>query len=108
MKTVATSCLLFAIGLGVNLTFGRRGFLPLDQSIVFDGGWRLVSGQVPFHDFVAPSGLVPSAIQAAFVSVLGVSGAVWAAGLKPYSPYILAGAGLLLAYGFLRFLAQTV
>ena len=73
MKTVATSCLLFAIGLGVNLTFGRRGFLPLDQSIVFDGGWRLVSGQIPFHDFVAPSGLVPSAIQAAFVSVLGVS-----------------------------------
>ena len=50
MKTVATSCLLFAIGVGVNLTFGRRGFLPLDQSIVFDGGWRLVSGQVPFHD----------------------------------------------------------
>ncbi len=34
------------------------------------------------------------------VSVLGVSGAVWAAGLKPYSPYILAGAGLLLGYGF--------
>lgn len=34
------------------------------------------------------------------ISVLGVSGAVWAAGLKPYSPYILAGAGLLLAYGF--------
>jgi hypothetical protein len=34
------------------------------------------------------------------VSVLGVSGAVWAAGLKPYSPYILSGAGLLLVYGF--------
>ena len=44
MKTVATSCLLFAIGVGVNLTFARKGFLPLDQSIVFDGGWRLVSG----------------------------------------------------------------
>ena len=73
MKTVATLCLLFAIGVGVNLTFGRKGFLPLDQSIVFDGGWRLLSGQVPFHDFVAPSGLVPSAIQAAFVSVLGLT-----------------------------------
>lgn len=34
------------------------------------------------------------------VSVLGVGGAIWAAGLEPYSPYILAGAGLLLAYGF--------
>ena len=73
MKTVATLCLLFAIGVGVNLTFGRKGFLPLDQSIVFDGGWRLLSGQVPFHDFVAPSGLVPSAIQAAFDEALGVT-----------------------------------
>jgi hypothetical protein len=34
------------------------------------------------------------------ISVLGVSGAVWAAGLKPYSPAILGAAGLLLAYGF--------
>ena len=34
------------------------------------------------------------------VSVLGVSGAVWAAGLKPYSPYMLAASALLLGYGF--------
>lgn len=34
------------------------------------------------------------------VAALGVSGAVWLAGLKPYSPYLLAGAFLLLAYGF--------
>ena len=34
------------------------------------------------------------------VSVLGVSGAVWAAGLKPYSPYLLAASALMLGYGF--------
>ena len=34
------------------------------------------------------------------VAVLGAGGAAWAAGLKPYSLAILAGAGLLLAYGF--------
>lgn len=34
------------------------------------------------------------------ISVLGVSGAVWAAGLEPYSLAILAVAGLLLAFGF--------
>ncbi len=34
------------------------------------------------------------------VSVLGVSGSIWAAGLKPYSLIILAIAGLLLGYGF--------
>jgi len=73
MKSVATACLLFAIGVGVNLTVGPRGFLPLDQSIVFDGGWRLLSGQVPFRDFTAPSGLVPSAMQAVFFRALGVT-----------------------------------
>ena len=66
MKTGAMRALLFALGVGVNLVFGRRGFMPLDHSIVFDGGWRLLSGQVPFRDFAAPSGLVPSAMQVPF------------------------------------------
>jgi len=34
------------------------------------------------------------------VSVLGVSGSIWAAGLKPYSLLILAASGVLLGYGF--------
>lgn len=34
------------------------------------------------------------------ISVLGAGGAAWAAGLKPYSPYILALAGLMLGTGF--------
>ena len=34
------------------------------------------------------------------VGVLGASGAVWAAGLKPYSWWILGGAFVCLAYGF--------
>lgn len=35
-----------------------------------------------------------------FVSVLGASGAAWAAGLKPYGPYLLLGSLLLLGAGF--------
>lgn len=34
------------------------------------------------------------------ISVFGVGGAVWAAGLRPYSWAILAAAGLLLGYAF--------
>lgn len=34
------------------------------------------------------------------VSVFGVSGAVWAVGLQPWSGWILLGAGLLLGWGF--------
>lgn len=34
------------------------------------------------------------------VGVLGASGAAWAAGLKPYSAWMLAGSGVLLCFGF--------
>ena len=33
------------------------------------------------------------------VAVLGAGGAAWAAGLKPYSPYLLAGSLALLLFG---------
>lgn len=45
---------------------GTRGFLAFDQSIVFDGGYRVFLGQVPFRDFFAPTGPVPFWIQGAF------------------------------------------
>jgi hypothetical protein len=102
MRTVATLCLLFAIGVGVNLTFGRRGYLPLDQSIVFDGGWRLLSGQVPFRDFVAPSGLLPSAMQAALFRALGVT---WFAYCLHAS--IVNGLFAIAVYGLLRLCGAT-
>jgi len=69
----AARAALFAIGVALSLAYGRRGYMPLDQSIVFDGGWRLLSGQVPFRDFHAPNGFVPHLIQAGFFAVLGVN-----------------------------------
>jgi hypothetical protein len=56
---------------------GRVGYMPLDQSIVFDGGWRILGGQVPFRDFTTPSGLVPIVLQAAFFRLLGVNWLVY-------------------------------
>jgi len=64
---------LFAWGLLVALHYGRMGYLPLDQSIVFDGGYRLLSGQLPYRDFMTPAAVVPAALQAGFFRVLGVS-----------------------------------
>jgi len=74
MKTgAAIAVLLFVLGVSVNLTFGRRGFFPLDQSNVFDGGWRILSGQMPFRDFSAPSGIVQSFMQAPLFRLFGVT-----------------------------------
>jgi hypothetical protein len=64
---------LFAWGLLVALHYGRMGYLPLDQSIVFDGGYRWLSGQLPYRDFMTPAAVVPAALQAGFFRTLGVS-----------------------------------
>ena len=64
---------LFTWGLLVALHYGRMGYLPLDQSIVFDGGYRLLSGQLPYRDFMTPAAVVPAALQAGFFRTLGVS-----------------------------------
>lgn len=65
--------LLALWGIGLTLYYGRIGFMPLDQSIVFDGGYRILSGQVPYRDFYLPAGLVPSLLQALVFSLLGMS-----------------------------------
>jgi hypothetical protein len=69
----AIGLLLFAWGAALSLYYGRVGLMPLDQSIVFDGGWRILSGQVPFRDFTTPAGLTPIALQALFFRCFGVS-----------------------------------
>ncbi len=50
---------------------GGRGFYPSDSSIVFDGAWRILSGQVPYRDFISPV-IVPLYLQALFFKILGV------------------------------------
>lgn len=52
---------------------GQRGFFALDQSIVFDGAYRIVSGQIPFRDFVVPHSLAVLYLQAIFFLSFGVN-----------------------------------
>ena len=55
------------------LYFGRIGFNPLDSSIVFDGGYRILQGEHYLADFFAPAGYVPSLVQSLFFFILGVN-----------------------------------
>ncbi len=75
-RAAIPSLLLVAVALlaaAFTWAAGRRGLFPLDQSILFDGGWRVLSGQVPFRDFVAPVGPVAFWVQGGFFSLFGVS-----------------------------------
>lgn len=65
-----------AVGLlavALNQPVGNQGYMPLDQSIVYNGAWRLLAGQVPYVDFWLPFGLVPILLQALLFLLLGVS-----------------------------------
>ena len=71
--------LLFGFGFGVGLHYARLGFHPLDGSIVFDGAWRILSGQVPLRDFDTPDSIVPSLLQAFAFRAFGVNWFVYCA-----------------------------
>lgn len=58
---------------GLGLKYARMGFMPLDQSIGFDGGWRILNGEIPLRDYLAPNGFPMHALQALFFAVLGTT-----------------------------------
>lgn len=73
------AAVVLAAGIAIGLHHGRVGYMPLDQSIVFDAGWRMLGGQVPLRDFATPAGITPGAMQAAAFGVFGVSWLVYVA-----------------------------
>jgi len=72
----ATSILalvLFLLGFAIDFQVAGRGYMPLDASIVFDGGWRILSGQIPLRDFDTPHSVTPSLLQAIAFDAFGVN-----------------------------------
>ena len=53
--------------------FGHWGIYAFDQSMIFDGGWRILQGQVPYKDFLMAFTPVSFAIQAIFFKLCGVT-----------------------------------
>jgi len=64
---------LLLIGIIYCLYYGRVAYMPLDSPIVFDGGWRILSGQIPFRDFTLPNAIIPIFLQAFFFKIFGVN-----------------------------------
>ncbi len=56
-----------------NLAAGSRGFYALDQSIAFDGAYRILQGQIPYLDFLIPCGPVTFWLHALFFKVFGIN-----------------------------------
>ena len=56
-----------------NWATGHRGIDLLDQSMIIDGGWRILQGQIPYKDFLIPFVPVTFYIQALFFRLFGVN-----------------------------------
>jgi len=44
----AVYLVIFVFTAGVNQYYGYDGYMPLDQSMIYNGAWRLLSGQTPY------------------------------------------------------------
>lgn len=73
MKASVAILILLIFAFCLTIKAGERGFFAFDQSIVFDGGYRILSGQVPYKDFLAPYGVVLFYIQAIVFKNIGVN-----------------------------------
>ena len=75
------ACTILAVfAFAFNWATGHRGVFLCDQSLVFDGGWRVLQGQVPYKDFFFPWGPMVFFIQALFFRIFGV---YWSAMVLP-------------------------
>jgi hypothetical protein len=107
---------LGAVGvLAFYLTFrsGQRGFYPFDQSIVFDGSYRVLSGEVPYRDFVVPFGPVAFWLHSVFFRAAGVSFRTYLVGsstINAVAALLAAGIAAMLAprAKLLRYLAAIL
>lgn len=93
---------IFAVAFGVVFHFGRGGWHPLDCSIIFDGGWRVLQGQLPHRDFMTPNGQLPILMQAALFKLFGVN---WWAYLLHSS--LVAGCFAVVAHRLMRLMGVS-
>ena len=64
---------VFIFGVALNQYYGNFGYMPLDLSLIYNGAWRVLNGQVPYRDFWLPHSTLPIMVQAAMFWALGMS-----------------------------------
>jgi hypothetical protein len=73
LTRMLVSVFVFTVAILLNQFYGYFGYMPLDQSIIFDGAWRVLNSQIPHVDFWTPYGVPAILAQAAIFRIFGVS-----------------------------------
>ena len=57
----------------VNYHYGFIGMMPMDNTVLFNGGYRVLSGYVPFNDYWLVTGPLLDYLNAFFFKLFGIS-----------------------------------
>ena len=76
--TLTYSNKIFIISLGflsfyINYHYGFIGIMPMDNTVLFNGGYRVLEGYRPFTDYWLVTGPLLDYLNAFFFRLLGVS-----------------------------------
>ena len=65
--------LLSVLSFLINYYYGFIGMMPMDNTVLFNGGYRVLKGYVPFSDYWLVTGPLLDYLNAFFFKVLGIS-----------------------------------
>ena len=57
----------------LNFHYGFIGIMPMDNTVLYNGGYRVLNGYVPFNDYWLVTGPLLDYLNAGFFHVLGIS-----------------------------------
>ena len=57
----------------INFYYGHLGVSPMDNFVLYNGGYRILKGYTPFNDYWLVTGPLLDYINAFFFSILGLS-----------------------------------
>ena len=72
-KNLISVFLLGAFSFFINYHYGFIGIMPMDNTVLFNGGFRVLKGYVPFTDYWLVTGPLLDYLNALFFKFLGLS-----------------------------------
>ena len=72
-KRVAPIFFIGSFSFLINYHYGFIGLMPMDNTVLYNGGYRVLNGYVPFTDYWLVTGPLLDYLNALFFSILGVS-----------------------------------
>ncbi|MDC0409679.1 hypothetical protein OAM31_03260, partial [Pelagibacteraceae bacterium] len=65
--------LLALLAFLINYHYGFIGIMPMDNTVLFNGGYRVLKGYIPFNDYWLVTGPLLDYLNAFFFKLLGIS-----------------------------------